>query len=84
MSTLHIMYQGNSEDLSLEDMVSAGDRETMGIPEGAEMKDLTGDQIKNILANHYDQPLEEFNELSVEWHKNGNVTVRPQATFGTT
>ena len=86
MDTVHIMYQGNSEDISLENLIPAGDRDGLGIAAGTELnaQNLTGDQIKRALANHYDQPLDEFNELSVEFHKNGNITVRPQATFGNT
>lgn len=86
MGIVHVFYNGQSEDIPLEDLIPEGDRAGLGIAEDAEIttQNLTGDQIKRALANHYDQPLEEFNEMSVDYHKNGNATVRPQATFGNT
>ena len=86
MSTIHIHYDGNSEDIELNDLIRDDDREQLGIAAGVALdpQNLTGDQMKRAVAYHYDKPVDEFNELSVEFHKNGNVTIRPQATFGKT
>lgn len=85
MNDVHIIYDGNTEDISIEDLIPVEDRPGLGIEDDAEIKttDLSADQIKRALANHYDKPIDEFEELIVEHHKNGNVTVRPNATFGT-
>lgn len=84
MAEVHILYDGNTEDIPLEDLIPAEDRPGLGIADDHELTstELSGDQIKRALANHYDKPLDEFEELVVEFHKNGNVTVRPNATFG--
>jgi hypothetical protein len=86
MSEVHIIYGGNTEDIDLEDLIPADRREVLGIDEGTELTagNITADQIKNALSNYYDRPLDEFNELVVEHHKNGNITVRPNAVFGVT
>ena len=85
MSTVHIYYDGNTDDVDLEVLIPEEDRAGLGIADGVELKssELTGDQIKRALASHYDKPVEEFAELIVEFHKDDNITVRPNATFGT-
>lgn len=84
MATVHIYYDGNSDDVELTDLIPNEDREGLGIPADAELdpNKLNADQIKQAMANHYDKPVEEFAELLVEHHKNGNMTVRPNSTFG--
>lgn len=84
MNEVHIIYDGNTEDISLEDLIPIENRAGLGIDEGIPLtsQNITGDQIKRALANHYDKPVDEFNELVVEFHKNENITVRPNATFG--
>jgi len=84
MSNIHIVYEGTSHDLSLEDLITEQDRPGLGIDENAELtsESLNADQIRRALANHFDVSLDEFNELTVDFHKNGNITVRPNASFG--
>ncbi len=82
MSTVHIVYDGNTDDVDLDVLIPVEDRADLGIEE-LEPGKLNADQIKKALANHYDKPLDEFNELIVEFHKNENITVRPNAVFGT-
>lgn len=85
MDAVHIVYDGKTEDIDLDDLIPMDDRAGLGIEDDAELlsKHLNGDQIKRALANHYDKPVDEFNELIVEFHKSGDITVRPNATFGT-
>jgi hypothetical protein len=85
MDAVHIVYDGRTEDIDLDDLIPVDDRAGLGIEDDAELqsKDLNGDQIKRALANHFDKPVDEFNELIVEFHKSGDITVRPNATFGT-
>jgi len=85
MSTVSIFYDGQQQELELEVLIPPEDREGLGIAEDVELdpQELTGKQIKQALANHFDKPVTEFGELVVENHKTGNITVRPNATFGT-
>lgn len=85
MADVHILYEGNTEDLPLEDLIPAQDRPMLGIDDDHELEasELNGDQIRKALANHYDKPVEEFKDLVIELQKNGNLVVRPNATFGT-
>lgn len=84
MSKVHIIYDGNTEDINLEDLFPENRREQLGIAAGTELiaDNVTADQIKRALVDHYDRPATEFEELIVEHHKTGNITVRPNATFG--
>lgn len=86
MSEVHIVYDGNTEDIDLEDLFPLERREAYGIEEGTVLTSdtVSATQIKRALVDHYDRPMEEFNELVVEHHKNGNITVRPNAVFGVT
>ena len=84
MTQVHIVYDGNTEDIDLNDLIPADRRAQLGIDEDIELtsENITGDQIKKSLVNHYDRPETEFNELIVEFHKTGDITVRPNAVFG--
>lgn len=86
MNDVHIIYDGNTEDIQLNDLIPDDRRAELGIEEGVELSsdNITADQIKKALVNHYDRPISEFEELIVEHHKNKNITVRPNATFGIT
>lgn len=84
MSNVHIVYEGQSHDLGLDQLIQNQDRHALGIDEDIDInsQDLTADQIRRALSIHFDRSLDEFNELSVDFHKDGNITVRPNATFG--
>lgn len=84
MSNVHIVYEGQSHDLNLDQLIQDQDRPALGIDEDISInsRDLTADQIRRALSIHFDRSLDEFNELSVDFHKDGNITVRPNATFG--
>ena len=85
MSTVGIFYEGQNTEVELNVLIPHEDRAGLGIAEDAELdpQELTAKQIKQALANHFDKPVAEFEELIVENHKTGNITVRPNATFGT-
>lgn len=83
MSTVHCILDGNSHDVELEELIPAQDRASLGLPSGAlSASSLTADQIRQGLASHFDKPLSDFSDLQVEFHKTGNITVRPDAVFG--
>lgn len=86
MSEVHLIYNGRTEDIDLNDLFPNDRRTELGIEEDIELSpdSINAEQIKKALVHHFDQPETEFNELVVEHHKNGNITVRPNATFGIT
>ena len=85
MAQVSILYDGRTEDLDLEELIPVEDRPALGIDDDHELTatELNADQVKRALANHFDKPIEEFEELTIQAHKNGNMTIRPEATFGT-
>lgn len=84
MSEVHVVYNGRTDDLEFENVFPAERRASIGIAENVTIapNSLTTDQIKTALAQHYDVGLGEFQDHYVEIAKNGNITVRPNATFG--
>ena len=68
MATIHVIYDGKTEDLASDEV---------GVPANA-----NGEQIKTALAQHYDVATTEFRDHFVEINPNGNVTVRPNTPFG--
>jgi len=85
MPQVHILYEGRTEDLDLEELIPIEDRPMLGIDDDhvLQSSELNGEQIRKALSNHYDKPVEEFQDLVIEHQKNGNLVVRPNATFGT-
>jgi len=83
MSTVHCILDGNSHDVELDQLIPVQDRGSLGLTDGAlSASSLTANQVRRGLASHFDRPLEDFSDLQVEFHKNGNITVRPDAVFG--
>jgi len=84
MAKVHVVYNGRTEDLDF-DTIFPPDRFTnIGIPEGTvpSVNNLNPEQVKTALAQHYDVGLGEFGNHFVEMNPNGNITVRPNTTFG--
>jgi hypothetical protein len=81
---VHVVYDGRNEDLSFEDLFPRDRYQNIGIAEGTEVNanTLTQDQVRTALAQHYDVGLNEFEDHYVEFSANGNITVRPNTTFG--
>lgn len=84
MSTVHVLYKGRTEDLEFEQVFPVGRFQAIGIPEGTTVSasNLTEGQIKAALSQHFDVGLGEFEDHYVEINPNGNVTVRPNTTYG--
>jgi len=81
MSTVHVRYSGNSQDIDFDDMFAQDRLASIGITD-ANPGRLSSDNVKNAVANFLDVSLAEFNDYEVEFNKNGNITVRPSAVFG--
>ncbi len=68
MPFLHLRYDGQSYDVSLEDL---------------DIGDLsTDEQIKASVAQHMQVPVTKMDNYRVEKADNGDITLYPQAVFG--
>jgi hypothetical protein len=65
---LHVMYAGVSHDLPFA-VLDIGDMST-------------DEQVKQAFANHVDIPVTKLLGYQVDRQENGNLTLRPQASFG--
>jgi hypothetical protein len=82
---VHVKYEGRSEDIEFDALFAQDRLASIGIPAGVvpTPQSVTQQQIKVALAQHFDRGLTEFDEMYVEVNPNGNITVRPEAVFGT-
>jgi len=64
----HITWQGRQHDIDIQDL-------DLGT-------DSTPAQVKTAIAVHLDVPVEKLTDYSVVTEPNGNLTLRPEATFG--
>ena len=84
MSNLHVRYNGQSQDIAFSDIFTEERLERIGADPaiGLNANQLNPEQIKSAVAQHLDTALSEFDEYQVEYHKTGNITLRPDAVFG--
>lgn len=84
MSNLHVRYNGESYNISFDDIFTNERLEGIGVDPNAEFNanQLNPEQIKMAISQHFDVAVSEFNDFQVEYHKNRNITVRPDAVFG--
>lgn len=81
---VHVKYEGRSDDIEFETLFPEDRLAGIGIAEGTEPtpQTVTQQQIRTALAQHYDRGVGEFDDMFIEVNPNGNITVRPEATFG--
>lgn len=65
---MHVRFNGRSETF---DFASVGISSTS-----------TDREIRESLARHFDRALNVFDNLVIERHANGNITIRPEAVYG--
>lgn len=66
---LHVRFEGQSRDILCEDL---------------DIGPLSSDdEVREALATYFDVPVGKFRVYVIERHENGNITVRPEAVFGT-
>jgi predicted unusual protein kinase regulating ubiquinone biosynthesis (AarF/ABC1/UbiB family) len=84
MSTLHVRYNGQSHDIPFTDIFTEERLEGIGADPTIELNTnhLNPEQVKQAVAQHFDVAVSEFDNFQVEYHKTGNITVRPDAVFG--
>lgn len=66
--SIHVRFDGRSYDL---------DPAALGLRPASADAD-----VHEALARHFEVPLHTFRSFVVERHRNGSVTVRPEAVFG--
>lgn len=84
MADIAYRHDGNSESVPLEQVFTAERVAALGLPEGTVLtsQNVTEQQVKTALAQHLDVNANEFADSFVELNPNGNITVRPNTTFG--
>jgi hypothetical protein len=83
MPDVHVMYNG-THDINFDELFTAERKESIGLAADAAVtsKDLSNNQIKAALVQHFDVGPDEFNDHYVDIAPNGNITVRPSTPFG--
>jgi DNA-binding Xre family transcriptional regulator len=74
MTTVHIKFQGRSDDLEADDLFPGQNLETLA--------NISRSDLLEAVCNHLDIPPEELANYEVEFSSNGNATIHPQAEFG--
>lgn len=84
MSTIHVRYDGESHDLDFGELFTPDRLESIGVASVNDVNSntVTSDNVKTAIAQHFDVGVGEFDDYQVEFSKNGNITVRPDAVFG--
>lgn len=65
---LHVRFEGRSRDIPCSDLDL-----------GTFSRD---NDVREALADYLGVPVRKFGAYVIERHDNGNITVRPEATFG--
>ena len=65
---LHVRFDGTSRDIPCSQL---------NLRSGASDND-----VRDAVAAYLDVPVHKFGAYVIERHDNGNITVRPEATFG--
>ena len=87
MTVVHTLFDGESLDLTLDELFPDGSEQLEGEVENTTRGVLAAtstiaSSVKQALADHFDRPLTEFDSYNVQLETNGNITCRPKANFG--
>ena len=84
MPSLHVRHAGVSREIPFEDLLTPENLVAVGINEGlaSTPMSISSSSIKQIAANYLDVALSDFDAYEVDFHKNENITLRPEAEFG--
>ena len=83
--SVHITYQNAGHSVEFEDLFPESRYTAIGIAEGQEVSPSTvsESQVKTACAQYFEVGLGEFEAHYVEINSStGNITVRPDASFG--
>jgi len=81
MSTVHVFIDGQSRDFDFDTLFSSYRQQSMGIT-SATSQSVTASQVKDVIAQELDINPDNLSNYDVEFEKNGNINVHPEATFG--
>jgi hypothetical protein len=82
MPSLHVRHGGTSREIPFEQIFTADNMAAVGLNEGIQSTALSSENVKQITANFLDVPVSDFDAYEVDFHKNQNITLRPEAEFG--
>lgn len=84
MSEVHVLFRGQQKSFLFDEVFEPDRYAAIGIPENMEVNSstVTQEQVKMALAQKFDVGVGEFQDSFVEINPNGNITVRPDTTFG--
>ena len=84
MPSLHVRHGGTSREIPFEDFFTDRNLEAIGLTAATAPQAMTPTQIKILTANFLDISLTDLDVYEIDFHKNLNITVRPEAEFGRT
>ena len=73
MPILHTKFDGQSNDLQLDDLFPSNEGTFDGISDSS---------IREAAAANLDIPMDELSSYEITRHQNGNATLHPPAEFG--
>jgi len=82
MPSIQVRHGGVSREIPFEQIMTSENLAAVGINEGVESTAMSSANVKQIVANFIDCPVSDFDAYEVDFHKNQNITVRPEAEFG--
>lgn len=84
MASVHIRYSGRTQEVDFENVFPEDRLAAIGIAHTVQVnsRNVSADNVKTAVAQYLDIGLGELDGYEVEFHKNGNITVRPDAVFG--
>jgi hypothetical protein len=82
MPALHVRHNGTSHEIPFEQIFTPENLAAAGINEGVASTAMSSQNVKQLSANYIDCPLSDFDAYEVDFHKNLNITLRPEAEFG--
>lgn len=84
MSEVYVLFRGQQKTFPFDEVFEPERYAAIGIPEDVDVNPSTvsPEQVKMALAQKFDVGVNEFQDNFVEINPNGNITVRPNTTFG--
>lgn len=82
MSEVHVQFDGESKDISIEDLFPDGAPEVAGGTGVLTAGNNVSVSVKEALADYFDRSASEFSNFEVVLEPGGDITVRPPAVFG--
>ena len=82
MSSIHVRHNGVSREIPFEQILTPENLTAVGLNEGVASTAMSSQNVKQLVSNFIDCPISDFDQYEVDFHKNMNITLRPEAEFG--